>query len=174
MNYFDIVIGVIFILAIIKGFKNGLIIELAVLVALVLGIFGAIKFSSITEEWLLQHFQSNYIGVIAFLLTFVGIVLGVNLLAKVIDKTIKAVALGTINRILGALFSLIKYVFIASVLLAVFNSFDRTFKLIPDQTKEESVLYGPLNSFAPKVFPYLYFYKDQAQEKINSIKEADV
>jgi membrane protein required for colicin V production len=166
MNYFDVVVAIILILALIKGFKNGLIIEFASLAALVMGVIGAIKFSSLTEAWLIQYFQSNYIGIISFLVTFVGIVVGVHLLAKIVDKVVKAVALGMVNRILGGLFSLVKIGFIVSILLAVFSSFDRTFNIIPEETRESSILYAPLSEFAPGLFPYLYFNTESTQNKI--------
>ena len=159
MNYFDIVTGILLILALIKGFKNGLIIELASLAALVLGLFGAIKFSSITETYLIEYIDSTHIGLVAFIITFVLIVVGVHLLAKMVDKLVSAIALGTANRVLGAVFSLLKYAFIISVIMAVLGSFERTFSVIPQEQKESSKLYAPLRSIAPFVFPYLQFNK---------------
>jgi membrane protein required for colicin V production len=169
MNYFDIVVGIILILAIIRGFRNGLIIELASLAALVLGVLGAIKFSSFTEQWLTQHFSNSYIGIIAFILTFIAIVIGVHLIAKGVNKLVEAVALGFINRIMGALFSLVKIGFILSIVMAVFVSFDKTFNIIPEQTRESSILYEPLGEFAPRVFPYLNFDKEDAKNKMQEV-----
>ncbi len=172
MNYFDIVIGIILIIAIVRGFKNGLIIELATLAALVLGVWGAVKFSSITEQWLIQYFNNDYIGIFSFLLTFVGIVVLVHLVAKAVDKLVKAIALGFVNRVFGAVFSCLKVGFILSILMAVFASFDRTFDIIPQETRESSILYEPLATFAPSIFPYLDFHEqaqDTIEEKIEKI-----
>ncbi len=169
MNYFDIVTGIILILAIIKGFKNGLIIELASLAALVLGLFGAIKFSSITESYLIEHIDSSYIGVAAFIITFILIVVGVHLVAKAVDKLAKAVALGMIIRVLGAIFSLLKYAFIISVIIAILNSFEKTYSVIPKEQKETSHLYEPLQSIAPSVFPYLQF--DDVREQVDNARK---
>jgi len=155
MNYFDIVVGGILLLALIKGFKKGLVIELATLAALVLGILGAIKFSDITEQYLSQQINSGHIGLIAFFVTFILIVIGVHIIAKMLDKLVSAVALGLINRILGAAFSVLKYAFIISVLMAVFNSFDEKFNIIPD--KQKSILYIPVSKLALTIFPYLHF-----------------
>ncbi len=163
MNYFDIIVGAILAFALFKGFKNGLIIELASLAALVLGLLGSIKFSGFTASYLSQHINSDHIGLIAFIATFILIVIGVHLVAKVVDKLVSAIALGPINRILGTLFSLFKYAFIISVLLAVFNGFERNFKIIPEEQKANSFLYEPLSSIAPSIFPYLHF--DAVKEK---------
>lgn len=173
MNYFDIVTGIVLILAIIKGFKNGLIIELASLAALVLGLFGAIQFSSITESFLIEHIDSSYIGIIAFIATFILIVVVVHLVAKMVDKLISAIALGTVNRVLGAIFSLLKYAFIISVVLAILGSFERSFSIIPEEQKETSKLYEPLSSIAPTVFPYLQF-EDVKEQYDNAKKGIEV
>lgn len=169
MNYFDIVTGILLILAIIKGFKNGLIIELASLVALVLGLFGAIQFSSITESYLIDYIDSSYIGIAAFIITFILIVVGVHLVAKAVDKLVSAIALGMINRVLGAIFSLLKYAFIISVIIAILGSFEKTVDLIPEEQKESSHLYKPLQSIAPALFPYLQF--DDVREQVNNARK---
>ena len=170
MNYFDIVIGIILLIAIVKGFRNGLIIEFASLAALILGVLGAIKFSNLTEVWLLEHFSSNYISIISFLVTFAIIVVAVHLIAKVVDKLIKAIALGLVNRIFGSAFAFIKYAFILSILLAVFSSFDKSFNLLSEETKESSIIYDPLSEFAPRVFPYLNF--DKVKDQVESAAKA--
>ncbi|MCU4155874.1 CvpA family protein [Carboxylicivirga sp. A043] len=169
MNYFDIVTGIILILAIIKGFKNGLIIELASLAALVLGLFGAIQFSSITESYLIEYIDSSYIGVAAFIITFILIVVGVHLIAKAVDKLVSTIALGMINRVLGAIFSVLKYAFIISVIMAILGSFEKTYSLIPEEQKESSHLYGPLKSIAPSVFPYLQF--DDVRDHVDNARK---
>lgn len=172
MNYFDIIVGALLAFALYKGFKNGLIIELASLAALVLGLLGAIKFSDITASYLSEHIDSEYIGLIAFIITFILIVIGVHLVAKVVDKLVSAIALGPVNRILGSAFSFLKYAFIISVLLAVFNGLEKNFKLIPEEQKAESHLYEPLSSIAPFVFPYLHFdtVKETFEDATDGIK----
>ncbi len=171
MNYFDIIVGGLLLFALIKGFKKGLVTELASLAALVLGVLGAIEFSDITEQYLSQHVNSAHVGLIAFFVTFILIVIGVHVIAKMVDKLVSAVALGIINRILGAAFSVLKYAFIISVLLAVFNSFDKKFNIIPDKQQESSLLYLPMSRLALTIFPYLHFddIKDKAKDATGGV-----
>ncbi len=171
MNYFDIVVGVILIFALIKGVKNGLVIELASLVALVLGVFGAVKFCGFTEEWLVQYWNVEYIGIIAFIITFAGIVVLVHIVAKLVQKLVEAVALGFVNRIFGGIFSLLKYAFIISILMSIVNSFDKSMSLIPEETRESSHLYEPLSEFAPLIFPYLLFNQEDVKDKVKNAME---
>ncbi|NPA38128.1 MAG: CvpA family protein [Chlorobi bacterium] len=166
MNYFDIIVGLILVFALFKGIKKGLVIELASIAALVLGVWGAVKFSGVTESYLSEHIDSGYIGLIAFFVTFILIVIGVHILAKLVDKLVSAVALGFVNRLLGGAFSVIKYAFVISVLMAVVNGIDERIDIIPESQKESSVLYKPISDFSLIVFPYLHF--DDIKEKAKS------
>lgn len=164
MNYFDIIVGIILILAIIKGFKNGFVIELASFVALILGVLGAIFLSSWSEALLRQWWDWKYLGAIAFLITFIAIVFGTHLIAKLVNEMIKLAALNTLNRITGAIFSLVKYAFIISILFSVLEYFNWSHSIVSQQQQDSSKLYEPVSKFAPSIFPYLKFEKE-----INSI-----
>ncbi len=159
MNYLDILLAIPLLWALYRGFTKGLIIEVASLAALILGVFGAIKFSWYTSELLVEKLEwtTRYLHLVSFALTFLAIVIGVHLLARIIDQLVKAIALGWINRILGVFFGLIKMAFILSVILVILNVIDRTASFIPQEDKERSVLYEPLSRFAPAIFPYLNF-----------------
>ncbi len=52
MNWLDIVLAIPLLWFTYKGFRNGLIIELASLAALILGIFIALHFSFYAEDYL--------------------------------------------------------------------------------------------------------------------------
>lgn len=160
MNYFDIIVGGLLVFAVVKGFKNGLIIELASLAALVLGVLGAIFLSSWAEAFMRQWWDFKYIGAVAFLATFIGIVIGTHMLAKLINEMIKLAALNLINRLAGALFSFLKYAFILSVLLSVLEFFSWNTAIIPPDQQSSSLLYKPLSKLAPSIFPYLKFEKE--------------
>ncbi len=172
-NYLDLVLAIPLIWFCYKGFKNGLIIEAASLAALLLGIYGAYRFSGYTAETLVEHFDisTEYLSLISFAVTFVIIVLAVHFLAKLLDKLIKAVALGFINRLLGLVFGIVKFAFVFSILLGLINHFDKEQKLIPPVKKQGSLLYEPLSEFGPMIFPFLSLdgfdkLKDQTKEKI--------
>ena len=168
MNYIDLIIAIPLVWGVFVGFKNGLIIEVASLAALLLGIFGAIHFSDLTADFLVTSLNvtTQYINLIAFAVTFVVIVILVHLLAKMIDKLVKAVALGFVNRLLGMVFGLIKYAFIISIILVIINAINRNKTFISKEKIENSILYKPLSAFAPGIFPYLNF-----QEIKNDFKD---
>lgn len=170
MNYIDLILLIFLLWSVYRGFKNGLIIEVASLIALILGIFGAIKFSYMTSDFLVEKFEmtTKYLPLISFAITFVLIVIVVHLLAKVLDKLVKAIALGFINRLFGIVFGVIKTAFILSIVLVILNTIDRKTHFLPEDKIEESLLYKPISAFAPLIFRDLNFESIKGfREKIN-------
>jgi len=156
---FDIIFLLIFVWAAFKGYMKGFILQAASLAALILGIWGAIKFSGYVAAIILEKMggQGEYIPLISFGITFLLIVIIIHLLAKLTEKLLEMIALSFANRIVGVIFSIIKYAFIISVFLSVLNNFNRKLNFLPQDKISESRLYKPLSAIAPKVFPYLYF-----------------
>ena len=77
---------------------------------LILGIWGAIKFSAFTAEKLYDYFDmtGQYVGIIAFIITFGIIVVVIHFIGIMADKIVDAVSLGFVNRLLGIVFGLLK------------------------------------------------------------------
>ncbi len=165
MNYFDVIIVVILLWSAYRGITRGFIIMAASLAALILGIWGAIRFSDLTAGLLKEKFeiQTEYLSLIAFALTFIAIVIAVHLVARATDKLVKAVALGLVNRLLGLVFAVLKNAFILSIILVVLNTIDKKTPFLPEEQVEDSILYAPLSKLAPAVFPYLNF--EEIQQK---------
>ena len=157
MNYIDIIILALVAWALFRGFKNGLFIEIASIAALVFGIWGAIRFSGYVGNRLVEMFdiRGEYLGLVAFILTFIGIVVLIHFIANAMDKLMKAVALGLVVRLLGMVFAVIKTVLIASIVLVVLSTIDQKAHFLPQEKIGESRLYGPVRDFAPMLFPII-------------------
>jgi len=170
VNYIDIVLAVFLLWGAVKGFKNGLIIETASLAALFLGIYGALRFSFYTSDILADklHMTTSYLHLLSFAVTFVVIVILVHLLAKALDKLVKAVALGFINRFTGLLLGIIKIAFLLSLLLLPVNALNRKTHFLPEDKIRDSLLYEPVSRFVPALFMYLHFDIQQPFEKPKS------
>jgi membrane protein required for colicin V production len=71
MSIFDIIIAAVLLYGFIKGIKEGLFVEAASLVALILGVYGAIHFSYIAGDYLKTRldWEPKYITLIAFAIT---------------------------------------------------------------------------------------------------------
>jgi len=176
MNTIDLVFAILLLWAAYRGYSKGFIVQLATLAALLLGILGAVMFSDFTSGLIIKKFDvsGQYLPIISFAVTFIVIVIAVHLLAKMINKLVDAIALGIVNRLLGVLFSVVKIAFVVSIILVLINKVDNKYNFIPDDTKNNSLLYKPLSNFAPMIFPYLNFEKikeklEEEEQKITNI-----
>jgi membrane protein required for colicin V production len=157
MNVLDIILIVPLLFAVYRGFKKGLIYMVASLLALILGIFGAIRFRPLIGQMLDSWFNisPDHLNVIAFAVAFILIVIIVHTAAFFADKLIKAVALSFVNRLLGVLFGLIITTFILSMLLWPINTVNVEREIVKKERIEGSLLWRPISGFAPTIFPYL-------------------
>jgi membrane protein required for colicin V production len=173
MNYIDIIILIAFAWAAYRGITKGFIIMAASLLALILGIWGAVRFSDFTSALLVErlNIQTKYLSLISFTLTFIAIVICILLLGRLFDRLANAVALGLVNRIAGLIFSLAKTAFILSILLVVLNAIDKQVPFIPEEHKQGSFFYDPLSKLAPAVFPYLNFETVHEDDQESGLKE---
>ena len=166
MSIIDIVLGALLLFGLIRGGMKGLFVEIASLLALVLGVYGAIHFSSFAADFLQSKVDWNEktLNIVAFAITFVIIVLTISLAGKALTKLADFAALGILNKLLGGVFGALKIGLILSVLLMVFNKLNKTLPFIEAQDLEESILYEPVKSLAPMVFPNLIKSNDEQND----------
>ena len=151
MAFIDIVLGGLLFLGLIKGIRNGFIIELASLLSYIIGIYIAVRFSYILTNLLGN--DSKIIPIIGFVLTFILVIVGVRILAKVLTKVAQLAFMGLFNRILGAIVGVIRMSLFLGVCLSVFG------KIAPnhfmDNTEKESLFYKPIVACSSFVVPAL-------------------
>ncbi|MBK9058425.1 MAG: CvpA family protein [Flavobacteriales bacterium] len=83
MNWLDWTLLALLAAAAIRGFFRGFIVEIASLVAVVLGIWVASRYNAHVASWVGMDAQHE---VISFIVTFIGVLILVHLLAKVLTK----------------------------------------------------------------------------------------
>lgn len=168
MSIIDIVLGSLLLFGLIRGGMKGLFVEIASLVALVLGVYGAIHFSGFAAQFLESKVDWNEktINIVAFATTFVIIVLVISLAGKALTKLADFAALGILNKLLGGVFGALKIGLILSVLLIVFNKMNNTLPFMEKKDLEESMLYEPVKSIAPMIFPTLI--KSDSEQDANT------
>lgn len=155
MNTFDIVITALLLFGFIRGIVKGLFVEVASLVALIAGVFGAIHFSYFVADALVEYvmWDEKYITIVSFALTFAIIVIAIALIGKLLTKIANFAALGLLNKLLGGVFGALKIGLILSVVLLVFNKLNNNIPFISDEQKENAILYEPIKNLAPMLFP---------------------
>ncbi|NMH88885.1 CvpA family protein [Flavivirga algicola] len=155
MGIIDIVLAAFILFGLIRGFMKGLFVEVASLVALIAGVYGAIHFSNFAGDFLESKvdWNENSINITAFAITFVIIVLAITLAGKALTKLANFAALGIINKLLGGLFGGLKIALILSVILIVFDRMNSAIPFTDEETLETSILYKPVKSLVPTILP---------------------
>ncbi len=168
MSTIDIILAIFLLYFAYKGFSNGFIISLATLAGLVLGFYAASHFSEFTADWLQKDMgmKSANIRMIAYVVTFVIVIVLIFLLGRFMTGVVKTAGLGIVNRIAGVLFGIGKGVLIASFLFLMFSRIDPKESLLTASSKKTSILYKPVSAVAPAVIPLLRKYSVVVQDFI--------
>lgn len=153
----NIVLLVPILWGIFKGFRKGLIVELASILAIILGVFACSKFSDVVADLLKahSHISALYLSVISVIIVFLGVVILVFFLAKRIQKLAEAIMLGAANRILGAIFGGLKWALLVSFILYFFDILNQRADIVSQTTLHEAIVYNNLIKLAPLVMPTL-------------------
>lgn len=157
MNYLDILIIIPLIIGGWRGLKKGFIIEIFTLLALLVGMYVGIHFSDFMGVILRDKvgLESKYLPAIAFTVTLLLVGAMVYFAGKLIEKAIKVVALGTVNKIAGLVFGFIKIWFLLSAILVMLEAYDHQNQFIPNDLKSNSLLYEPVKNTSLKTIPAL-------------------
>ena len=155
----DIILSIPLIWGAYKGMKKGLIVELASILAIILGVYACSKFSDVMAEFLGSHIHSQisslYLSILSVILVFIGVLILVFFIAKRIQKLAEALFLGIANRILGAIFGIFKWALLLSFLLYFFDILNQKAGIVSQASLQHSWVYSHLIGLAPLVMPTL-------------------
>lgn len=154
MSKIDIALLVLIALGAFSGYRNGFLMSLFSLLAIVLGVLGAFKLMGLGMVYLQDHFNADktVLPYISFCLIFLIIVIGVGLIGRAIKATIDKTFLGKMDQVMGLLLGSVKTMFMLSVLLWILDSL----KWSPDAAwTEGSWLYPFTAKLAPELASWL-------------------
>lgn len=157
MTFLDLFLGGILAYGCIRGLWKGLFVEMASFVSLLIGIYIAMKFSYLMRSIIEGHvsWEPKTIEITAFALTFIVVVVGIFLLAKLFTTIADFASLGIINRLAGGLFGLLKMTLILSILLSLFLKINYNEMLLSKEKQEQSLFFNPVQKVASFIFPMI-------------------
>ena len=173
----DLIIAVLLGYALFKGIKNGLVVSVISLIALIVGIYISLRFSFFTRNFLTENTQwnPNTLTIAAFFITFVAVLVLLYFLGKAVTKLAESLALGFVNKILGAVFEGIKMLLIISFFLNLFQKINFNNLIVSKEKLDESVFYEPIEKVSKEIFPLMEeWYKialSEASKNIEAMKE---
>lgn len=172
MNFIDIILGGLILFGLVRGLMKGLFVEIASLVALIAGIYGAIHFSYFVGSFLGERvsWSEKYVNLAAFAITFVIIIVLVSLAGKMLTKIADFAALGILNKLLGGIFGGLKIAVILGAILVFFDRTNNTIEFIEKETIDESALYKPVRGLGDFVFQWVL----KEKEKVDGSGETSI
>jgi membrane protein required for colicin V production len=159
--WIDVLWLLLMVMAIFKGIRQGLLLAVFSAVAFIIGLAAAIKLSATVAAWLEPavsrtgsgrgpahaHPHSHWLPVLAFLLVFLVVVIGVRWGARLVEKLVDLAMMGWLNKLAGVLLYAVIYTIIWSVCLF----YAVQVHLIPDATLSSSVTYPHIRPWGPVV-----------------------
>ena len=148
----DIIILIIIGIFALKGLKNGLIIELGSVIALIAGLFLASKLSVFIFDILSDHDFSSikYLSQIVYSISFILIVIAVFFIAKLLTNIAKFIKINWLNKFCGLVFGLFKGILIIGGLIFIFLLINSHFHFIEEEPR--SFLFIPLYKIFVSIF----------------------
>ena len=141
--------------------------ELSSVIALILGVYGSIKFSDFTFTFFFKNFpelikdiNENYLKIASFVFTFLFIIVLISIVGKGITKVLKMVFLGFINKILGGCFGSFKFTLFISLFLVFLDSLNTSFNLVESSILEASFFYDPIKEVGDKLIEFFNSNKE--------------
>ncbi|MFA5126738.1 MAG: CvpA family protein [Patescibacteria group bacterium] len=127
MNLFDIILLIILLIFIWKGFQAGLIGAIGGFIGIIVGIVLGGRFMSLVSAWLAQFINidnANLANIIAFVLIFILVNIIIGLLVKLINAVFHIIPfIDLVNKLLGAVVGLIGGMLVASAVVYLLSLF---------------------------------------------------
>lgn len=151
MNAIDFIVCLVLALAVWNGWRKGFIVQAGSLVALVVGLWLAVRYGTVVGEWL------NLDPLVRFAGGFIVLLLGCILLTAVVGRMLRRLSrfagLGWLDTALGVGLCVLKYMLVVSVLFAALDRLNAGYWLVGSRTIETSKSYRPVLRLSELIFP---------------------
>lgn len=156
METLDVILGMILIISFLFGLSKGFIKSVLSLFGIVTAVYFGIKFSGRPESYLSERFNlsTDLAQIFAFLMIFVLVMIVFSIAGKILTKAAGIMMMGSINKLIGGIFSMLKYAFVVSVVFMFVNA-SEFYSILTKENRDNSILYKPIVSLAPAILPEL-------------------
>ena len=172
MNELDIVLALPLIYGAYRGFRNGLVYEVLIVIVLIAGVFGGYRLVNFITDYVQTNY--NYHSKMLPFYCFIGILIllmvVIYFITKASNKLLDFFGLGIINKIAGAMVGVVKWAFFVSLIFYLIAPFDGKNTIIPKDKKEDSFLYEPVSQFALLIIPSMTLFTKEIKGQIKKVK----
>ena len=157
MNIIDIIILVGFLYGLYTGFRKGFIHIVLGIIGFLAALYVASRFAGMLIPYLKANWNASE-GTLrwaAYALLFIGVLIAVGLLSKLLDKILDTAGLGWLNRLTGAALSAFKYLIIIGLLLRMVDGMQERLHIFPEDYAKDSRWHKPLTALTDSVVVYV-------------------
>ena len=149
-NGLDIIFLVVFAAGAFRGWVNGLLKEVLGLIGVFLGLYVAYLLYEQVGHLLAPHIGCSPTvgGIVAFFLIWLGVPIILGLLGSLLTGLLKFIGLEGVNKLGGALLSVVKYAIILGVICNVIS----ITHVVADETLQGSLFFNPLKEITSIAF----------------------
>jgi membrane protein required for colicin V production len=144
----DFIFILLMVMALVKGWRNGFVVAIFSLLAIIIGLAAAMKCSTIVAGWLESstHIAAAWLPFLSFAAVMIVVIILVRLGAKMIQSAIELVLLGWLNKLTGILLYAVLYTTLFSVVLF----YAEKLHLFKPETLQASHTYAYIQPWGPK------------------------
>lgn len=145
----DVLFAILMVIALIKGYRRGLIVALFSMVAMIIGMAAALKLSAVAANYLGNTVTASgkWVPVLSFILVFLAVLLLVHLGGKLVEGSFELISMGWLNKLGGIFFYALLYI----TLFSVFLFYAEKMHWIDEAAIRKSVTYPYIQPLAPDI-----------------------
>ena len=157
MSWFDIIVSLILLGALIRGMQKGIVMQLAGFAAIIFGAIFAGKVAEIILPFLLNtiNISPNIARVASYILAFTIIAFGIKFIGKMLNNVLEAIHINFLNKILGGIIGVAGAMIILSIMLNLAVILDPEEEVITSKLKSDSIFYSRVQIVVPTIVPFL-------------------
>ena len=165
MTALDYIILAVLACGFIVGFIKGVIQQAfslgGVILGIVLGTLFYKPFAGLLSGFL--NMSEKTAGIVAFIIILLLVPIACGLLGKLLSKLVHAASLGFIDRLLGAVFGLFKFMLFMGLVIMILDMTGVSDKIIKSEEKKQSKYYEPVRNFTGFCLQWTW---NKVQEKV--------
>jgi membrane protein required for colicin V production len=173
MNWLDLLAGTVLILALLQGYRNGLIKAIISFFSLMIGVVLAFQFAGFIAGQLKIYTKitSYWLPFISFIIVLIGVMLILRWMTGLLQQTADWLMLGWLNKLLG----MVLYIFIYGTILSALIYFMALLGVIEKSTMDAALTYNYLAKWWPyfmaKLSEWLPFIKQTLAQFSNQLQQ---
>lgn len=155
----DIILAIPLVWALWAGFRSGVIVQLGGIAGLLVGVWLAFRYDVCVGAWF--GIDETAGSVIGFIIIVVATIILIAIIGRLLKGVFRFAGLAALDRIGGAILSLLKVALIVGLLLWAFGELNRSLCWEKGRKIEKAHLYKPLTAIAEFTFPYMEMVRDK-------------